>query len=80
MWEVKSMSRIVMSSYERKLFLYLCKLEWFKSKQILIDENVCICSQDPFRAVNSDRDLASFRTLRLPKNAGLNYGKVVLLI
>ncbi len=66
MWEVKSMSLFFMSSYGRKLFLYLCKLEWLKSKQIIIDEieNVCICLQDPFRAVNSDGDLASFKTLK----------------
>jgi hypothetical protein len=31
-WEVKSTSRIFVSSYEGKLFLHTCKLEWFKSK------------------------------------------------
>jgi hypothetical protein len=46
-----------MSSYGRKLFLHSCILELFKSKQI--DENVFICSQDPLRAVNSERDLAT---------------------
>jgi hypothetical protein len=34
-----------MSSYGGKLFLHICKLEWFKSKQIWVDENVFIFSQ-----------------------------------
>ncbi len=59
LWEVKSTSWIFMSSYGGKLVLYICKLEWFKSKQIWVDENVFICSLEPYRAVNSDRDLAT---------------------
>ncbi len=43
----------LMSSYGRKLFL-----EW-QTDMNRIEENVLICSQDPFRAVNSDRDLAT---------------------
>jgi hypothetical protein len=53
------MSGIFMSSFGGKLFLLICKLEWFKSKQIGVDENVFICSQETYRAVNSDRDLAT---------------------
>ncbi len=52
-WEVKSMSGVVKSSYGGKLFLHICKLEWFKSKNIWVDGNVFICSQGPYRAVNS---------------------------
>ncbi len=59
LWEVKSMSGIFKSSYGGKLFLCLCKLKWFKSKQIWVDGNVFICSQGPYRAVNSDRYLAT---------------------
>ncbi len=39
--------------------LHICKLEWFKSKQISVEENVFICSQEPYRAVNFDTDLAT---------------------
>ncbi len=54
LWEVKSMSEIVKSSYGGKLFLHICNREWFKSKQILVDGNVFICLQGPYRAVNSE--------------------------
>ena len=53
------MSGIFKSSYGGKLFLHICKLEWFKSKQIRVDGNVLICSLGSLRAVNSDRDLAT---------------------
>ncbi len=53
------MSLIFVSSYGGKLFLHICKLEWFKGKQIWVDENVFACSQQPYRAVNFDRDLAT---------------------
>ncbi len=42
LWEVKSTSWIFMSSYGKKLFLHICKLDQFKSKQIWVDENVGI--------------------------------------
>ncbi len=48
-----------MSSYGGKVFLDICILEWFKSKQICVDENVFICSQEPYRDVNFDRGLAT---------------------
>ncbi len=48
-----------MYSYGGKLSRHICKLEWFKNKQIWIDENVFISSQEPYRAVNSDRDHAT---------------------
>jgi hypothetical protein len=58
-WEVKGMSWIFVSSYGGKLLLHICKLEWLKSKQIRVDENVFICSEEPFRTVNFDRDPAT---------------------
>ncbi len=64
LWEVKSMSEIVNSSFGGKLFLHICKLEWFKSKQVWVDGNVFICSQGPYKAVNSDRGLAVLRYFR----------------
>ncbi len=67
LWEVKRMSWTFMASYGRKLFLHLWKLEWFKSKQIWIDENV-FCSQDLFRAVNSDRTAPPFSKLNVLYN------------
>ncbi len=42
--------------YGRELFLHICKLKRFKSKQIRVDGNVFLCSQGPYRAVNSDRE------------------------
>jgi hypothetical protein len=50
---------MIICSYGGKLFLHICKFEWFKSKQIRGDGNVFICSQGLFRAVHSDRDLAT---------------------
>jgi hypothetical protein len=37
--------------------LHKCKLEWFIANRY--DENGFICSQGPYRAVNSARDLAT---------------------
>jgi hypothetical protein len=48
------MSCIFVSSYEGKLFLDTGKLEWLKSKHYA-DENIFICSQEPYRAVNFDK-------------------------
>jgi hypothetical protein len=31
-------------------FLYIFKLEWFKSKEICVDGNIYLCSQGPYRA------------------------------
>jgi hypothetical protein len=47
-WEQKSMSWIFVSSYGGKVFLHIFKLEWFKRKQIWVDEDVFICSQEPY--------------------------------
>jgi hypothetical protein len=58
-WEVKNMSWIFVSSYGGKLFLHICKQELFKSRQIWVDGNEFICSQEPYRTVNFDRDLAT---------------------
>ncbi len=44
LWEVKSIWGIFKSSYGEKLFLHICKLEWFKSKQTWVDGNIFICS------------------------------------
>ncbi len=57
--EVKSMPGFSKSSYGGIRFLHICKLEWFKSKHIWVDVNVVICSQGPYMAVSSDRDLAT---------------------
>ena len=46
-------------AYGGKLFLK-SKLEWFKSKQMSRWKcTVFICSQGPYRALNSDRNLAT---------------------
>ncbi len=66
-WEVKSMSWIFV--YGGKLFLHLYKLEWFKSKQIRVDENLFICSQELFRAVSFDRDLATIVCVQRPNSS-----------
>ncbi len=55
----KHVRNVFKFSYGEKLFLHICKLKWFKGKQISADGNVFICSQGPYRAVNSDRDLAT---------------------
>jgi hypothetical protein len=42
------------SSYGGKIFLQICKLEWFKSKQNMSRWKVFISSQEPYKAVNFD--------------------------
>ncbi len=51
-----------MSSYGGKLFLHICKLDGLKANRYEYCRyciNVFICSQELYRTVNFDRDLAT---------------------
>jgi hypothetical protein len=48
-----------MSSHGGKLFLHICKLEWFKSKQCEQMKMYLFVHKKPYRAGNSDSDLAT---------------------
>ncbi len=68
-WKWKAWDELLCLHIEDNFFfICMCQLEWFKSKQIWLDEDVFIYSQELNRAVNSDRDLATLSWAHLHYN------------